>query len=377
MTTFALDAARDLRRLIDDNARKGAGAPLAIESVRAMQEAGLFTVGVPAAVGGTELPLTDCIDVWSEVSRADGSAGWCLMASCATAAYFAAWCPDELVDQMFADGVPIAAGQFAPNGTARVTADGYVLNGRYQFGSGTNHADWIGAGVLTEVAEGADPDYLFAIFPASRARLTGNWDVLGLQSTASFDYLVEEVEVPAAATFDFFRLERHRGGPTFDLGVMILTAAGHAAFALGVVRRALDEVRVLAKHHQRMGQGVLGDNERVQYELGVLESRAAAAAAWVHEAFSIAEHNITERVELDPLDSVRCRQATVFATQDGAEVIQRAYLLAGTTALRDGALQRCFRDIHAGTQHMFAGPTHTTEYGRDLIASAPADPLDC
>ena len=126
-----------------------------------------------------------------------------------------------------------------------------------------------------------------------------------------------------------------------------------------------------------MGQGVLGESERIQHELGRLESRAAAASAWVHETFTAAERNITDRGELDPLDSVRCRQATVHATQDGAEVVQRAYLLAGTTALRDGALQRCFRDIHAGTQHVFANASHTTELGRELIASAPADPLDC
>ena len=60
---------------------------------------------------------------------------------------------------MFADGVPLSAGQFAPNGTATPDGDGYRLNGRYSFGSGINHAHWAGAGVLTEEPEGADPRF--------------------------------------------------------------------------------------------------------------------------------------------------------------------------------------------------------------------------
>jgi hypothetical protein len=32
-----------------------------------------------ARAGGAELPLLDALDVFAEVARADGSAGWCLM----------------------------------------------------------------------------------------------------------------------------------------------------------------------------------------------------------------------------------------------------------------------------------------------------------
>jgi alkylation response protein AidB-like acyl-CoA dehydrogenase len=65
------------------------------------------------------------------------------------------------------------------------------------------------------------------------------------------------------------------------------------------------------------------------------------------------------------------RQATVHVTQEGAAVTRDAYLLAGTTALRDGPLQRCFRDIHAGSQHFFASPASTLDMARDLLATMP------
>ena len=365
-----IDRARDLYPTVDRLAAAGGDDPLGDELVAALREAGLFEVMIPADLGGREVPIVDCIDIWTEVARADGSAGWCLMASCATAAYFGAWCPDELTDVMFGDGVPVAAGQFAPNGTARPVDGGYVLDGRYQFGSGVNHAEWIGAGVLTEVPEGDDPGYRFAIFPADRARTIGNWDVLGLRSTASYDYAVEGVQVPAAATFDFFAPRRHRGGPMYDLGVMVLTAAGHAGFALGVVRRALDELISIARDKQRMGHpSKLAESERFLHELGDLESRYRAGRTWVRSAFAAAEAHVVAHGAADPRLANECRQATVYITQHGADVVREAYLLAGTTALRAGPLQRCFRDIHAGTQHVFAGPMGTADFARDLLAA--------
>lgn len=79
---------------------------------------------------------------------------------------------------------------------------------------------------------------------------------------------------------------------------------------------------------------------------------------------------------VDPMDVILTRQATVFVTQEGADILRRAYLLAGTDALRSGGLQRAFRDIHAGTQHVFAGSGPALELGRALIDAAPDNPLD-
>lgn len=369
MRTEHLDRARDLFPLIDEAAGKSQGMPLSSDVVEAMRDAGLFGVMVPEAVGGTELPITDVMDVWAEISRADGSAGWCLMASAAATAYFGAWCGPDLTDVMFADGVPISAGQFAPNGTAKVVGDTYVLNGKYNFGSGANHAEWMGAGVITEVAEGENPDYLFCIYPAAEAQLDGNWNVLGLQATASYDYHIDDVTIPAANTFNFFSATRHNGGPVYDLGVMVLTCAGHAAFALGVVRRALDEAIAIAQTKQRMGHASkLGESEHYLMQLGALESRYRAGKAWLYNTFAAAEAYVTEHGEPSPTLANECKQATTWVTQDGADVVRSAYLMTGTTALRDGALQRAFRDIHAGTQHVL-GSGGTKEFAQDLLNS--------
>lgn len=61
------------------------------------------------------------------------------------------------------------------------------------------------------------------------------------------------------------------------------------------------------------------------------------------------------------------RQACVHINRGGADIAREAYLLAGTRALRDGPLQRAFRDLHAGSQHFFASPASTIDLARSLL----------
>ena len=195
--------------------------------------------------------------------------------------------------------------------------------------------------------------------------------MLGLQATASYDYDVTDVYVPKSATFKLLAPTRHRGGPIYELGVLPLTAVGHAGFAIGVVRRALDELVAIARSKHRMGAASgLADSEYFLHALGTLEGRFRAAEAWVRQSFARLERSVTDTATCDPVRANEARQATVHVTQDGADIVQDAYRLAGTSALRKGPLERCFRDIHAGSQHFFASPTPTLDFARDVMAGA-------
>jgi len=349
--TDQLKAARALRSAIDANACQAGDAPVPPATVEALSKAGLWGLMCPKEVGGSELPILDVMDIFAEVARADPSAGWCLMAGASTVAYFGSYSPDSFVDVLFRDGIPLAAGQFAPNGVGVREGDAYRLTGNYQFGSGIDYADWVGAGFIVPPPEGSDApaEYRFALMPKSQVELRGGWDVLGLQSTSSQDYSIDDVLVPEEATFLFAAPTRRRGGAVYELGVLALTAAGHAGFAVGVARRVIDELMATAKTKVRMGAAKsFADMER-----SVLES---------------------EKVDVERINVVR--QATVHVTQEAADIARQAYLLAGTTALRDGPMQRCFRDIHAASQHFFASPASTLDMARDLMSHAADSALD-
>jgi len=376
-----LAAARDLRRTIDAHAARAGGAPVPQETVLAMHAAGLYGITAPREVGGADLSLVEVLDVTAEISRADGSAGWCLMASNGVTSFFGAFASDAFVQRMFAGGAPRMA--FGSNyGTSVREADAYRVSGRYSFASGIASANWVGAGFW---APGADPsvlrfpnpDILFGAVPADQVVLHGNWDVMGLESTASWDYEVRDARIPEGGVFPFAAPQRRRGRAHFEMGVLPLTALGHGGVAIGITRRALDELAVLARTKQRLGAAsALAQSERFLHALGMLEARARAGESWMRETAARAEATCERTGTPDPAELRALRQAVVHVTQDGADIVRQVYLLGGTSALRAGPLERCFRDMHAASQHFIASPGPTLEYAQGVLESAPASALE-
>ena len=128
-------------------------ATLPPASVNALYDSGLLRLKLPQALGGAEADLVTQLDVLEAVTRIDASAGWCLMIGAASLGGLGAFLPDEAIDEIFVDGnPPRVAGVFAPFGTAVPVEGGYRLNGRWPFGSGVRHSQWLSAGarVVTE-----------------------------------------------------------------------------------------------------------------------------------------------------------------------------------------------------------------------------------
>ena len=372
MGSELLGRARDLRSMIDAAGAEAAAAgetALSQAVVDACFEAGLYGTLSPRAVGGAELPIDECLAVFAEVAYADGSAGWALMAGATAACFFGAYCTGSFTDQMFAGGVvPIVAGQFAPNGTAVPDSDGFRLTGAYSFGSGLAQADWVGGGAFTAPPEGEQAEFRLMVVPRSEVEVLGNWDVLGLRATSSYDYRIETY-VPTHATFEFFSPTRYRGGPMYDLGVIILTEIGHMGWTIGVVRRAIDEAVAIAKGRARMAApSVIAEDPRFRHEFAMAVSRFEAAETWCRQAFSRAEQAAEAGSGRDPVLATHVKQSATLLTQEGMALIRGLYEWCGTEALRDGPLQRCFRDIHGGSQHVLVGDRNPQEYANLLLS---------
>ena len=242
------------------------------------------------------------------------------------------------------------------------------INGDYQFGSGIAHAAWAGAGVLTNTEEGSDAEYLFACFPATEADLHGNWDVLGLQATASYDYGLRDVHVPRDQAFNFFQPTVYRGGSLYALGVLPLTAAGHAGWALGVTRRVLDEVAALASSTTRLGAtSSLSTNERFLYEFGRAGGPSPCRAGLGTRGVYGRRGGGSPRRRDFRAHSKPLTRSMPKGEPRRSRHRSTAYLLAGTRALRDGPIQTGFRDLHAGSQHYFASPAAAIEFASNLL----------
>ena len=190
---------------------------------------------------------------------------------------------------------------------------------------------------------------------------------MGLAGTGSYDYEVPEQHVDEDFTFDLVNAEARRGGPVYRLGVLGLTAAGHAAFALGVGRRGMEEVTRVVQTKHRLGADPLRDQQLFRHDYAMHDAALLAARAFVFERFAVVQDVLDAGDDPTPEQRQRLRQATTYATRVATDAVRFAYTAAGTDALRPGPLQRCFRDLHASTQHLVVDNNTLTETTRVLL----------
>lgn len=372
-------AARALRELIDSHSDEGERlACLPEPVVRAIADAGLYGMLVPREFGGAEPHPVQVLDACAELSYADGSTGWCVMANIFFTGGIYAMGSDALVAAFFeSDAGYIGAGQISSLGRADRVDTGYRVSGSFHFGSGSREASWF-LGAVVEYQDGKPasgpggaPVIRFAVTARENVRLIHNWDVLGLVATASYDFDFPEQFLPS----DFVVIppqRPHRGGPLFAIQVSL----GHAAWALGVARRTLDELRELARRKQRFGRQTLIDQSIFQRDYALHEAMLTASFDNCRNAFS-RHYDAAARGMDTPELRADYRLAACWAVEVAVKIGHFAYLAAGSDALRNmegkNRLQRCFRDIHAGSQHRHTDHHVIGDCGTVLLGVARPD----
>jgi alkylation response protein AidB-like acyl-CoA dehydrogenase len=292
--------------------------------------------------------------------------------------FAAIYTSDDVAEGLFGtDREAVLAGQLAPMGRAEIDGDGYVVSGSYRFGSGSDQTTHMLAGCLVfrdgemVMRPNGTPDVVAAVIPNDHVDFRGNWDVMGLSGTASVDYEVAPIRVSGGEVFSIFTEVPERGSDVHRLGVTVITAAGHAGWALGVARRALDEVAAIAATKARMSQDPLAQQQVFQVGYADAEAKVRAARAFVMESFAAAEQEVRDGGSLSSKANHLARLSATWATTACAEAVEWAYREAGTESLRNpSVLGRCFRDMNAATQHVMVGRKTLTDAALALLPQA-------
>ena len=141
--------------------------------VQRAKSAGLFRINLPRSLGGLELDPLTSIEIFEEISRADGSAGWTIVIGNSTA--FFAWLDPAVAKELIAGEYDfVSTSMWAPLGRARPGSGGRLtVSGRWPFNSGCLHASWLQVGVLVTESQAPRlrapgiPDWRFAFVPAA------------------------------------------------------------------------------------------------------------------------------------------------------------------------------------------------------------------
>jgi indole-3-acetate monooxygenase len=357
---------RGLHDLVDrhgeENDRTGRIAEPVVDAVYA---SGAVYVLTPRELGGSEMTPRQAMEAYRALSYADPSTGWVTMALALATGLAGAFFDRDTAAELFATPRLGIAGQGTRAGTAVPVPGGHLVSGAWSFASGIKHATHLHT--AAQDTETGEPR--FFIVPVEQVSFVDNWDVLGLRGTGSIDYTLSDAFVPTEYSYPTLSREPVTGGDLYRIGIGNFASINHGGWVLGVGRRVLDELAAVVR--AKAGRpGAQTDSDAFAQRFAEAEVRLRAAKALLYEVWEEIEGTLADGREIPLRLHTLNRVALHNATFSVAEIAQFAYVSSGTDALRRGTMQRLFRDVHGGTQHVSSSPLIMQSAGRELAGLA-------
>jgi alkylation response protein AidB-like acyl-CoA dehydrogenase len=321
---------------------------------------GVFYATAPREYGGLDMPLDLVNEAIILSARANGSLGWLMMVGTAQGSGFGMF-SKPVIDELHAT-MPRARrrGVIAPKGVAIPTEGGYVISGRWPFGSGGPNPQVVSANCIVlrdgkpSIGPDGVPDAIMALLPASQAEFLDNWHVLGMRGTDSCDIVFRDVFVPAEKTANIFTARSFFDNPIARMRLRVVLSMGHTSVAIGLAQGALDDILELAatKRSSMNPNRRLHDEPIFRHFLGEHTLRLRACRAMLDDITAKAWAAGVEGRELTPREILEGRTMSAFVTAECVKIVDWAYTAGGSSVVYDSApLQRRLRDIHVATQH--------------------------
>jgi alkylation response protein AidB-like acyl-CoA dehydrogenase len=352
------------------------GRELPPHVLEAMFEAGLFRLTLPEFLGGPQLPIALLAQVTESIATADASTAWCL-GQALGCAMSAAFLDEGPATQVFGPHNAVLAWGAGNQGKAVATEGGYRVTGTWRFASGGKHATWLGAHCKVHEADGSPrlrPDggqvNRTALFPRTAASICDDWYVMGLRGTRSEGYSVADLFVEGGLTLDRDAAEECRVDATlYRFSTTNIYACAFSGVALGIARAMLDDLLALAGHkHPRGARHSMRDRPVVQTRLAELEAQLGSARAYQQQVLSDLWQKVDSTNALEMADRARLRLATTYAINQGTDVTEQVFRLAGATAIFESRVfERRFRDAHAVSQQVQGRHTNFETVGRFML----------
>ncbi len=350
--------------------------------VDALHAANLFRMWLPRALGGAELPPLAFLEVIEELSRQDGSVGWCTVIP-AGYARLAGALEEDVARTIFGTGMGLLVGTLNPTGKAVVAPGGYRVTGRWSYGSFIGYGDWVLGNCITADATGAgraadgSPEFRLCLFPRADVEVFDIWHVGGLRATGSNDFQVADLFVPEQHTIPLvdFQPPPRRPGPLYAVPMTSTFVSCIATVALGIARAAIEALIEIGAEKKTAGSStVLRDKPLAQADLARAEALLGAGRAYLFgELGRMWEDAVAGRPVVVARAGGRCGWRRAMRRSARSRRWIWCIRSAGGAALfQSGRLERCFRDIHAAGQHVAVSmPANLEPVGRVLFGLPP------
>ncbi len=348
--------------------------------------AGLYQLYLPSAVGGPQVSPLVGFRAIEELSRADGSVGWCAMIASIMASHVAKL-PTEVGRELA--GTPAdyrASGSGRPGGPtagrAWPVAGGWRVSGQWNFASGVDNARWLYCTCLVmdgdtpRMTPAGKPMLRMVWVPREAVTIVDTWSVMGMRGTGSKDFTVEDVFVPERLSVASDAQAVQPGPLYHPRSFIVMQWTLTVANSLGIARGAIDSlVAIAATEASTLNTQLLRDRPMVQARVGEADAIVNAARAYVLAAVGRLWDELCAGQAPSDAAVAQARLAIVHAMHESARAVDKVFHAAGSNAIYTSLpLEMAFRDIHVAVQHGAALPGYFESAGKVLMGLRPTDP---
>lgn len=359
-----------------------------LESIRELQQAGLYRVQQPRHYGGLEHGLDTFVRVASEIAAGCGSTGW-VFSTGAQHQWQIGMFPRAAQDEVWKDAPDALTGSsYAPTGTAVPAPGGWRVNGQWSFCSGVGICQWMILGTRIADEAGEPRGVGFLLVPKKDYRVIDTWDVFGLVGTGSNDLVIKDAFVPAHRLVTHAQVNSGRPpgaeintGDLFRIPFFAAISVCLCSALLGMAQGALEEY--LAGMRDRMTRGAAVGAAKGVADFPTLQLRVGEASAAIDAAKELVLRDCRNIMAvmasgraLTEAERARNKGDLGFAVRLCARAVDLLFESVGGIGIYNSSrVQRFWRDFHAGAHHISVNwDAVGTLYGRVQLG-LPAGPM--
>jgi alkylation response protein AidB-like acyl-CoA dehydrogenase len=216
-----------------------------------------------------------------------------------------------------------------------------------------------------------NPVMLIGVVARENVELRGNWNVLGLRGTGSYDFHVPEQAVHQDYFFDPATAAPLRGGALYRMGFLAIPALCHASFGSGCSLRMLDEWALYARGKSRGPGKTISEMDTFRRDLAVSTAAHRSAEEYIRSTYRQLFASATDGGP-SPQQVLDSQLSASNMITVGTRIAQTAFTSSATTGLRNGSvLQRGFRDMQAANAHILTSEQSYIDAGAQLATEPP------
>lgn len=349
------------------------------ETIHELEEIGAFRAVVPKSYGGLELDFPIIPQIFRVMAKGCVATSWTMGFLIYHNFQFAHFSEKAQKEVWGGRGYTMAPGHLFPTGEAIPVDGGYRLTGRWGYGTGMLHADWV---LFSAPVKGGrdtwdSTDLRRFYVPIGDCDILDTWDVTAMQASGSWDMRLDDVFIPEHRQVKAAELISGTApgliinkGPLWrvpfvtmatlaGIGPMIGGAEGMFEICAEILKTKVG-AQSHARQHELMTQQVR--MARLKMEL------KAAISLWEEELDFVWER-ISGGGKMELSERAEARMVTAHCAKTCDALVNELAASVGSRSIfTDSPVQRFRREVNSLATHAFFDFDHLGSlYGQTLL----------